>query len=104
MASSATSKNMADCIIIGAGLSGLTTAYYTGQKTGVQPLILEARNETGGRIKTSDAIDLGATWLGEQHQNLLHLLDELNLEIFPQYQKGKSMFVQSTSTPVSYTH
>jgi monoamine oxidase len=42
---------MKDCIIIGAGLSGLATAYFL-KKQGIQATILEAQPRYGGRIKT----------------------------------------------------
>ena len=91
-----------DFIIIGAGLSGLTTAYYLKKRHRITPLILEARSEIGGRIKTTDSIDLGATWLGKEHRNLLKLLDELGIETFPQYQKGKGIFIHSAAEPPHY--
>ncbi|HET8859981.1 NAD(P)/FAD-dependent oxidoreductase [Marivirga sp.] len=77
-------------IIIGAGLSGLVTAYRLKQAK-IPFLILEAKDRTGGRIftKTTDnqtPIEMGATWFGKQHQNLIGLLNELKVTAFPQYQ------------------
>lgn len=102
MPSPTPSETTADHIIIGAGLSGLTTAYYLKKNWDVTCLILEGRDEIGGRIKTTDSIDLGATWFGEQHSNLLSLLDELHIDSFPQYQKGNSIFIHSTIEPPHY--
>ena len=77
-----------DIIIIGAGLTGLTLAYYL-KKHPVDVTVIEARKRLGGRIFTknnpnSANIELGATWLGKQHVQLLKLLGELKLQIFKQ--------------------
>lgn len=81
-------------IIIGAGLSGLTTAYFL-KKKGIESLIIEARDKVGGRINTSVNGDfhseMGATWLGPQHTVLLSLLEELNVSKFEQYSEGKGI-------------
>jgi monoamine oxidase len=75
-------------IIVGAGLTGLTLAYYLKNHQ-MDVAIVEARNRLGGRILTkqkpnSANIELGATWLGKQHIKLLHLLGELQIQIFEQ--------------------
>ncbi len=89
-------------IIIGAGLSGLTTAYML-QKSGESDfMILESRDRTGGRIFTDNGIDFGATWFHNHHQNVNALLDELKIDKFHQYSKGKSVLVYSTMSPAHY--
>ncbi|TMM56876.1 FAD-binding protein [Maribacter algarum] len=89
-------------IIVGAGLSGLTTAYQL-EKTGETDfIILESRNRIGGRIHTCDGIDLGATWFQPHHQNVSNLLDELELSRFHQFSKGRSVLVYSTMAPEHY--
>ena len=55
-------------IILGAGLTGLTTAWLL-KKQGIKALILEARDHIGGRIETIEGanhtpIEMGATWFG----------------------------------------
>lgn len=77
-------------IIIGAGLSGLVTAYRLKQAK-IPFKILEAKDNFGGRIFTKitekgTPIEMGATWFGRQHQNVIRLLNELELGAFPQYQ------------------
>jgi monoamine oxidase len=77
-------------IIIGAGLSGLVTAYRLKQAK-IPFKILEAKAKIGGRIFTKitedqTPIEMGATWFGKQHQNLIKLLNELELGAFPQFQ------------------
>jgi polyamine oxidase len=58
--------NAADVIIIGAGVAGLSAADWLLQQ-GHFPIILEARNRTGGRIWTDDSfgypLDFGASIL-----------------------------------------
>ncbi|WP_139957884.1 flavin monoamine oxidase family protein [Flavicella sediminum] len=83
-------------IIIGAGLSGLTTAYQF-LKQGIDDFILlEARDRVGGRILTDKGIDFGATWLQYYHENLKNLLTELEVATFPQHTQGQSVLVYSS--------
>jgi monoamine oxidase len=89
-------------IIIGAGLSGLTAAYYLKKNDGITPLILEGRDTVGGRIQSSESIDLGAAWLGDKHRNLLALIDDLSIDTFPQYQKGNGIFINSAADPPQF--
>ncbi|MEZ4934476.1 MAG: FAD-dependent oxidoreductase [Saprospiraceae bacterium] len=89
-------KMQSKIIILGAGLSGLTLAYYL-QKENIPFLILEARNRVGGRINTlygdgGKSVEMGATWFGKKHQHLNELLQELNIGHFPQHTSGVSLF------------
>jgi len=77
-----------DVLIIGAGLCGLVTAYYL-RKSNLTVNIVEARGRLGGRIFTkykenTAPQEMGATWLGRKHLNLIRLLQELNIGIFEQ--------------------
>lgn len=90
-----------DILIIGAGLTGLTLAYYLS-KTNYSFKILEARERLGGRIytkqnKNSAPIDLGATWFPKQHIEISKLLKELNLELFEQV-LGETAIYEPIST------
>ncbi|MEW7292258.1 flavin monoamine oxidase family protein [Aquimarina sp. 2304DJ70-9] len=92
-----------EVIIIGAGLTGLLLAYRL-KKEGISFKILESRNKIGGRINTvlsgnETTIEMGATWLGTQHQDLLGLLDELNIPVFEQYMKGIALFEPLSTAP-----
>ena len=89
-------------IIIGAGLSGLTTAYILKENGITDVTILEGRPQIGGRIVTHKNVDLGATWFQEPHQYLTSLLRELNIGSFQQYQKGQSVLVYNTTAPAHY--
>ena len=90
-------------VIIGAGLSGLLTGYRL-KKAGIPVKILEARGRAGGRINTVRGLDdipleMGATWFGNQHQNLKNLLEELSLPGFKQYSAGAVIFEASPLSP-----
>lgn len=91
----------ADIVIIGAGLTGLATAYYLKDK-GLRILLIEARDRIGGRIWTSNQvqkppIELGATWLGKKHTQLVNLLEELGIGKFEQT-LGKTAIYEPIST------
>jgi len=42
---------------------------------------------------------MGATWFGSQHQNLINLLKELDIESFEQFTKGKSLYQANSNSP-----
>ncbi|MGB5171182.1 flavin monoamine oxidase family protein [Eudoraea sp.] len=88
-------------IIIGAGLSGLLTAYRL-KKAKIPFKVLEERNRIGGRVYTcyghnNTPVEMGATWFGQQHHLLLSLLKELGLAYFEQYMKGTSYYQASSN-------
>jgi len=90
-------------VIIGGGLSGLSLAYFLSKKK-IQATVLEASPRLGGRIQTlqgtlNTPLELGATWFYDMHQNLLALIDELELQKYPQFSKGISLFQTSPSDP-----
>lgn len=92
-----------DIIIIGAGLTGMTLAYYL-RNSGKKVIVLEARNRTGGRIHTlrksgQAPLEMGATWLGKKHQSLRTLLEELELKIFPQALGQQAIFEPISTSP-----
>ena len=89
-------------IIIGAGVSGLTTAYQLLQNGETEFIILESRDRIGGRVLTKNNIDFGPAWFQPNHSNLLQLLHNLGIEKFNQYSKGKSMMVYNTTGPAHY--
>ncbi|MBQ4803382.1 FAD-dependent oxidoreductase [Aquimarina sp. MMG015] len=92
-----------EVLIIGAGLTGLLLAYRL-KKDGKSVKIIEARNRVGGRIHTLKSaketpIEMGATWLSLQHQELLRLLKELELPVFEQYMQGITLFEPLSTAP-----
>ena len=92
-----------DVLIIGAGLSGLATAHYL-KDSGKNICIVESRNRIGGRIKSIDfelnkPLEMGATWLGRQHQLLLELMEQVNIEVFPQVIGEKAIYEAISTSP-----
>lgn len=96
------SKNFSKYIIVGAGLSGLTSAKQLLNLGETDFAILESRDRVGGRILTKQGIDLGATWFQTHHQNVLNQMKELGISKFQQYSSGKSVLVYSTMAPEHY--
>lgn len=83
-------------VIIGAGLSGLLTAYRL-KRTGSPFKVLEARDRPGGRIYTitganQTPVEMGATWFHHEHRLLIDLLRELDLSFYEQHMSGISYF------------
>ena len=99
-------KNItSDIIIIGAGLTGLTLAYLL-RASGKNIKIVEARNRLGGRILTkgyrsNQPVEMGATWLGNQHKRLIALLQELGIHTFDQI-IGNTAIYEAISTSPHY--
>jgi monoamine oxidase len=79
-----------DLIIIGAGLSGLYTATLLCDRFNIT--ILEARDRLGGRILTKAGHDLGPSWVWPHQSNILKLIHQYKLELFPQYTEGAALY------------
>lgn len=79
-----------DLLIIGAGLSGLYSAYLLQDKYNIT--IIEARDRIGGRIVTVEEHDLGPSWVWIHHIHIMELINELNLELFEQYEEGFAVY------------
>lgn len=83
----------ADVVVIGGGLSGLTTAYRLMQK-GVDVVVLEARDRPGGRMASGtfngESYDLGAQWIAPHATQLRKLTHELGIPLTMQYHDGVS--------------
>lgn len=90
-------------VIVGGGLSGLTLAYLFLKKN-IKPIVLEASPRLGGRVQTirgnlNTPLELGATWFSDIHPNLINLIEELGLQKYPQFSKGKSLFQTKSFEP-----
>ena len=79
------SKNQYDTIIVGAGISGLNTAYQIIKKHPKHKiLILEASDRIGGRLNTINykgtQYEAGGARFNNQHKRLMKLLSVFNLD------------------------
>lgn len=77
-----TEISKADIIVVGAGITGLSTAYAV-QKAGRSVLVLEASDHVGGRIMTrernGDKVEVGQQYVLSTYDHALALIDELEL-------------------------
>ncbi|WP_324028296.1 FAD-dependent oxidoreductase [Maribacter sp. BPC-D8] len=89
-------------VIIGAGLTGLLTAYRL-QELGFDVKVLEARERIGGRINTIESgkvkVEMGATWFNEAHYHLLDVIEEFKVPYFEQFMTGISYFQTFSNVP-----
>ncbi len=76
-------NNRKKIVIIGAGISGLTAAFYL-EKYGFDVIILEKNSKVGGRMATFHSknytIDTGAQFLSSGYKNILNLIEELSIK------------------------
>ncbi len=79
-----------DVIVVGAGVSGLATAHRLAQEMRV--VIIEAAARVGGRLRSIDGLDLGASWFWPGEQRVATLVDELNISTHPQYLDGDALY------------
>lgn len=93
--------NQHDVIIIGAGLSGLYAALLL-EKAGIDYVILEGRDRTGGRILslTDPAapleVDVGPAWVWPDLQlTLAALIQQLDIAVFAQNEQGHMLYEQA---------
>jgi monoamine oxidase len=94
-------------IIIGAGLSGLYTAYQLQQEHIDDVMILETRSRTGGRILSAEhhgsKFDMGPAWIWPQMQpRLSNLISKLSLSTFKQHTEGDMLYEKASSEVEQY--
>lgn len=86
-----------DVVIIGAGISGLTTAALLVD-VGLSVMVLEARDRPGGRVQSlrddhgHHLADLGPSWVWTPFQPVAaDWLERLGLDTFEQYEDGEAV-------------
>lgn len=75
------------CIVIGAGLAGLSAAFKL-KNSGWEVTVIEARSRIGGRVfshrlpENPDLVcELGAEWVGESHERLKALCHDFGIPL-----------------------
>lgn len=83
-------------VVVGAGLAGARTARLLHDE-GLRVLVLEARDEVGGRTLTrplgASTFDLGGQWIGPAQKRVTRLVRELGLATFPTFTEGTKVFL-----------
>lgn len=79
-------SELVDVVVIGAGMAGLTCARALAER-GVKVLVLEARDQVGGRIATvhvgeGEPVELGAEFVHGRPAELLALIAEAGCEMY----------------------
>ena len=96
----------ADVVVVGGGLAGLTAARNL-RTSGVDVLVLEARDRVGGRTYTRPAsdgtlLDLGGQWIGPTQHRIAALANEMGVTTFPTFVDGQNL-EYSNGTLTSYS-
>ncbi|MGG6242081.1 flavin monoamine oxidase family protein [Nodosilinea sp. AN01ver1] len=86
-----------DCIVVGAGLSGLVAARNL-HRSGHSVLVIEAQATLGGRmvgrqLPSGQWLDFGGQWVGPTQDRFLALLDEYGIRRFPFSVEGKKVLL-----------
>lgn len=81
----------------------MALAYYL-KKARIPFVVLEANHRLGGRIYTKEQkdcapLEIGATWLGKQHTELMGLLSELGIAYFEQELGTQAIYEPISTSP-----
>ena len=90
-----TSNLTADVCVVGAGFAGLAAALRLKQ-AGASVVVLEARDQVGGRswtntMKDGALVDWGGQWVGSSQERFYALIKEMGCETYPSPNFGKTL-------------
>jgi len=92
----------ADCIVVGAGLSGLAAARRLA-RAGRSVLVLEARDRPGGRVQNVPTVgggyemDGGAEFVGPTQNHIKALANEYGVRTLPTWNEGSNLYWRNGS-------
>jgi monoamine oxidase len=82
-------KTRHSCVVVGAGLAGLSAAYRL-TIAGWKVTVVEARSRPGGRVwsyrfpQAPELVcEMGGEWIGKDHENMLAICKELDVALEP---------------------
>jgi len=95
-AEAAASRHVADVVVVGAGLAGLTAARRISE-AGRSVIVLEARDRVGGRVLNHDLAsggysELGGMFTGPTQDRIQALAAEVGVGTYPTYNTGNNVF------------
>ncbi|XP_061579249.1 amine oxidase [flavin-containing] [Cololabis saira] len=107
-----TSANTYDVIVVGGGISGLSAAKLL-KSSGLNPVVLEARDRVGGRTftvrnKETKWVDIGGAYVGPTQNRILRLAKEYGIQTYKvneeesllHYVNGKSHTFKGSFPPI----
>ncbi len=94
--------NRAEVIVIGAGLSGLTSAAEL-HRQGIDVIVLEAASNVGGRVnsvetKLGSHLDLGGQWIGRGHHRISNLVERAGGTTYKTFTRGLPVIIRNGRT------
>ncbi|XP_053562468.1 amine oxidase [flavin-containing] A [Bombina bombina] len=105
-------SNVYDVIVIGGGISGLSSAKLLAEN-GLNVVVLEAQDRVGGRThtirnKTVSYVDVGGSYVGPTQNHILRMAKELGVQTYKvntngrlvEHAKGKSYTFYGALPPV----